>query len=102
MPFLHPLLDNTSASGRIRARLKKAGQAFHANDNIAPFIEKGEVDELRLEVENRMKEVLDALVIDIDNDPNTVGTARRVAKMFIDEVFSAPRVSCPLGWSVSP
>jgi GTP cyclohydrolase I len=88
MPAPTFICDDTSASDRIRARLKDAGQAFRANDNIAPFIEDGELDELRLEVESRMEEVLRALVIDTDNDHNTAGTAHRVAKMFLDEVFA--------------
>lgn len=81
-------VDKPAASKRIQARLKKAGRTFRANENIADFIEAGELDELRLEVEERMGEVLDALVIDTDNDHNTAGTAHRVAKMFIDEVFA--------------
>ncbi len=89
------ICDDTSASSRIQARLKNAGQAFRANDNIAAFIEDGELDELRLEVENRMRDVLDALVIDTDNDHNTVDTAHRVAKMFIDEVFAGRYRAAP-------
>ncbi|MCG3200726.1 MAG: GTP cyclohydrolase 1 [Gammaproteobacteria bacterium] len=76
-----------TASGRIRQRLREAGHRFHANDNIAAFLRAGELDELRGEVEARMHEVLRALVIDTARDHNTVETARRVAKMFIDEVF---------------
>ncbi len=75
------------ASGRIRRRLREAGQRFHANDNIAAFLQPGERDELRSEVEARMHEVLHALVIDTASDHNTAETARRVAKMFVDEVF---------------
>ncbi len=77
-----------AASSRIRSRLKLAAQQFRANDNIAAFIEDGEIDELRAEVADRMHDVLRALVIDTDHDHNTGDTARRVAKMFIDEVFS--------------
>jgi len=87
--------EGVSASNRIRERLRTASQTFRANDNIAAFIEDGELDELRLEVENRMMEVLDALVIDIDNDHNTAGTARRVAKMFVDEVFAGRYSAAP-------
>lgn len=87
--------EETSASARIRARLKKAGQTFRANDNIAAFIEEGELDDLRLEVEDRMQEVLQALVIDTDNDHNTANTARRVAKMFINEVFAGRYQEAP-------
>jgi GTP cyclohydrolase IA len=78
----------TTTSARIRARLKKAGKNFRANDNIADFIEDGEINDLRAEVEDRMQDVLRALVIDTDHDHNTTDTAQRVAKMFIDEVFS--------------
>lgn len=95
MPAPTYICDDTSASSRIQARLKNAGQAFRANDNIAAFIEDGELDELRLEVENRMRDVLDALVIDTDNDHNTVDTAHRVAKMFIDEVFAGRYRAAP-------
>jgi GTP cyclohydrolase I len=79
--------EETSVSRRIRARLKNAERDFRANDNIAAFIEEGELDALRLEVEDRIQEVLQALVIDTDNDHNTADTARRVSRMFIDEVF---------------
>lgn len=87
--------DDISASSRIQARLKNAGQTFRANDNIAAFIEDGELDELRVQVENRIREVLNALVIDTDNDTNTMGTASRVAKMFIDEVFAGRYRAAP-------
>jgi len=76
-----------SASERIRYRLIASNQRYFANDNIAPYIRDGELQELRAEVEARMHEVLHALVIDTQNDHNTQETARRVAKMFVDEVF---------------
>ncbi|HQR72678.1 MAG TPA: GTP cyclohydrolase I [Burkholderiaceae bacterium] len=75
------------ASDRIRRRLIEAGQRYHANDNIAAFIRDGELDELRAEVQGRLQEVLHALVIDTAHDHNTVDTARRVARMFVNEVF---------------
>jgi GTP cyclohydrolase I len=76
-----------TATQRIRQRLSEAGHRFHANDNIAAFLRPGELDELRNEVEARMHQVLDALVIDTASDHNTAETARRVAHMFVDEVF---------------
>ncbi len=76
------------ACDRIRYRLQQAGQRYFANDNIADFIEHGELQELRAEVEARMRDVLHALVIDTENDHNTRDTARRVAKMFVSEVFA--------------
>ncbi len=75
------------ASERIRYRLVGADCRHHANDNIAAFIEDGELDELQAEVQAKMQEVLRALVIDTDSDHNTQDTAKRVAKMFIREVF---------------
>ena len=83
------------ASDRIRYRLISAGQRYHANDNIADFIEDGELGELQDEVQARMQEVLHALVIDTDNDHNTQGTARRVAKMFVREVFAGRYAAAP-------
>jgi GTP cyclohydrolase IA len=74
-------------SKRIRQRLLKANSRFHANDNIASFIEPGEHEELLDEVAGKMKGVLDSLVIDTENDHNTQDTARRVAKMYLNEVF---------------
>lgn len=76
-----------AVSERVRARLVEAGQRFNANDNIAGFIRPGELDELRAEVEARMQEVLNALVIDTAGDHNTTETAHRVARMYVDEVF---------------
>ena len=51
-------------SERIRARLRKAGERYHANDNISRFLEPGELAELQGEVEAKMKRVLESLVID--------------------------------------
>lgn len=79
--------SRTPVADRIRNRLEAAGQRYFANDNISAFIEEGEVEALKGEVEARMREVLQALVIDIESDHNTQDTARRVAKMFLNEVF---------------
>ena len=75
-------------SQKIRERLKNANVRFHANDNIADFLEPGEIDLIFSEVKDKMKDVLDSLVIDTEGDHNTQGTANRIAKMFIKEVFA--------------
>ncbi|GAB4398320.1 MAG: GTP cyclohydrolase I [Rhodoferax sp.] len=75
-------------SVKIRQRIQAARKRFHANDNIAAFIEPGELDLLLDEVEAKMHGVLSSLVIDLDNDHNTADTARRVAKMYLKEVFA--------------
>jgi len=81
---------------QIRERLKASRQRFHANDNIADFIEPGELEKLLDEVEEKMKGVLSSLVIDTDNDHNTTDTARRVAKMYVQEVFKGRFVKPPV------
>lgn len=82
-------------SERIRQRLLDAGQRFHANDNIASYIHENELEALRAEVEEQMQGVLQALVIDVDSDHNTQETAKRVAKMFVHEVFQGRYVEAP-------
>ncbi len=78
----------TPVADRIRERLRRAGVRFHANDNIAPFLEPGELEQLQEEVATAVRGVLRAMVIDIDSDHNTHETANRVAKMYLREVFS--------------
>lgn len=75
-------------STRIRARIKAAGARFHANDNIAGFIEEGELEALQREVQTKLESVLESLVIDVESDHNTQETAKRVAKMYVQEVFA--------------
>jgi GTP cyclohydrolase I len=76
------------ASQRIRERLVAAGRRFHANDNIADIIQgPGELAALEDEVAERLQALLESLVIDTENDHNSRSTARRVARMFLHEVF---------------
>lgn len=90
-----PIARSARASDRIRHRLLEAGQRFHANDNIAAFLRDGELDELCAEVEHQMQGVLRALVIDTQHDHNTANTAKRVAKMFVREVFRGRYETAP-------
>ncbi|MFM9959040.1 MAG: GTP cyclohydrolase I [Phycisphaerales bacterium] len=76
-----------SAAASVRARLIAANRRFHANDSIAEFIQPGELERLQTEVQEHLQRVLDALVIDTTSDHNTQDTAKRVAKMFLTEVF---------------
>jgi len=55
-------------SDRIRARLAAAGERFRANDNIARFIEPGELEALTDEVAERVGDLLRSLVIDTENE----------------------------------
>ncbi len=85
----------TPVSVKIRERIKASKKRFNANDNIADFIEPGELAKLLDEVEIKMKGVLESLVIDTETDHNTGDTARRVAKMYLNEVFNGRYVKAP-------
>ena len=85
----------TPMSVKIRERILAARKRYHANDNIADFIEPGELDLLLDEVTEKMKGVLESMVIDTENDHNTQNTARRVAKMYLKEVFKGRYVEGP-------
>jgi len=82
-----PIQPALPASARIRQRLQAARCRHHANDNIAAFVHEGELEELKAEVQAKAQELLHALVIDTEGDHNTHGTAERLARMYIDEVF---------------
>jgi GTP cyclohydrolase I len=85
----------TPVADRIRERIRTAGARFRANDNIAAFVEDGELEQLQGEVAGKIAEVLQALVIDTEKDHNTQDTARRVAKMYLKEVFAGRYVTQP-------
>jgi GTP cyclohydrolase I len=95
-PAQLPADDNgTPMSVKIRERILAARKRFNANDNIAEFIQPGELDHLLDEVSAKMQTVLDSMVIDTQNDHNTQDTARRVAKMYLKEVFKGRYVEGP-------
>ena len=82
-------------SARIRARILESRQRFHAHDNIAAFLQPGDLELLQEELEGKMRGVLESLVIDTESDHNTQETARRVAKMYLTEVFRGRYVPPP-------
>lgn len=87
--------EGVPVSVKIRERIAAARKRFNANDNIAQFIQPGELAMLLDEVEVKMQGVLDSLVIDTEGDHNTRDTARRVAKMYLNEVFKGRYVEAP-------
>ncbi len=95
LPLSESALAAMPASERIRYRLIGADCRYHANDNISQHIRAGELEELKAEVAVHMQSVLESLVIDTVSDHNTQETAKRVAKMFIDEVFRGRYVPAP-------
>ena len=87
--------EGVPLSVKIRERIVAGRRRFNANDNIADFIEPGELERLLDEVAGKMQGVLQSLVIDTEHDHNTQDTARRVAKMYIQEVFKGRYVKAP-------
>jgi GTP cyclohydrolase I len=75
-------------SDQIKNRIIEAGADFHANNNISAYIKDGELDQLKHELTEKFQAVLKSLVIDVENDPNSKGTAKRLAKMYVDEIMS--------------
>lgn len=88
-------LPAASVSQRVGERLRAAGARFHANDNIADYLEAGELEAIEQEVACKAQALLRALVIDVEHDHNTRETARRLAKMFVREVFAGRYQSAP-------
>jgi GTP cyclohydrolase I len=72
----------------IKARLKNAGKRFFASDNISQFIYADEKPRLIEELTEKFEGVLKSLIIDTENDPNSQDTARRLAKMYVNEIMA--------------
>jgi GTP cyclohydrolase I len=83
------MTDNSlNLSQVIRKRLTDAGARYWAGDNISEYITDKEKDMLVDELTSKFEGVLDSLVIDRFNDPNSQGTARRLAKMYVYEIMA--------------
>ena len=76
-----------SKSEQIKQKLEDAGIRYWAGDNIAEVLQKGDKEELIDELTFKFESVLDSLVIDRHNDPNSQDTGRRLAKMYINELM---------------
>jgi GTP cyclohydrolase I len=72
----------------IRARMKRENKRFWAGDNISEYVHFTDFDNLVDEATIAFEGVLDALLIDRENDPNSKGTARRLAKMYFNEIMA--------------
>jgi GTP cyclohydrolase I len=77
-----------SVSKSITDRIKAAGDRYWASDNISKHIQPSEHLLLIDEITEKFEGVLDSLIIDRHTDPNSQGTARRLAKMYINEIMS--------------
>ena len=85
-----------STSNKIKDRLVAASKRFWAGDNISDYIEEGEKQQLIDELSIKFEDVLQGLVIDTENDPNSNGTGKRLAKMYINELMAGRYESIPV------
>ena len=85
-----------NTSDKIKKRLVEAGDRFWAGDNISAHIEEGEKQQLIDELAVKFEDVLQGLVIDTENDPNSNGTGKRLAKMYINELMSGRYEAMPV------
>ena len=73
---------------QLKARLQDANIRYWAGDNISKVMQAGDKEELINDATIAFEGVLDALLIDRHNDPNSQGTARRLAKMYYNEIMA--------------
>jgi len=79
----------------LRERMQANGKRFWAGDNISDYMHESDRQHLIEEATTAFEGVLDALLIDRENDPNSRGTARRLAKMYFNEIMSGRYDSRP-------
>ena len=82
-------------SKEIIARLKDKGIRYYAADNISEVLEPGDKEKLIDELSGKFHEVLKSLVIDTENDPNSIDTGRRMAKMYVNEIMGGRYKTMP-------
>ena len=81
----------------IKENMKRDGKRFWAGDNVSDYIKENYKETLIEEATNAFEQVLDTLLIDRETDPNSKGTARRLAKMYFNEIMAGrydPKPDC--------
>ena len=80
--------EDANVSELIKERISDDNARFWAGDNISQYLEEGDKQKLIDELTPKFESVLDSLVIDRTNDPNSMDTGRRLAKMYINELMA--------------
>jgi GTP cyclohydrolase I len=80
--------EDANVSELIKERISDDNARFWAGDNISQYLEEGDKQKLIEELTPKFEAVLDSLVIDRFNDPNSMDTGKRLAKMYINEIMS--------------
>jgi GTP cyclohydrolase I len=81
-------LTEKNLSQAIREQMQAGGKRFWAGDNISDYVDESTKEQLIDEATEAFETVLDRLLIDRENDPNSQGTARRLAKMYFNEIMA--------------
>ena len=79
----------------IRFKMKRDKKRFWAGDNVSDYLHEGDKEKLIDEATEAFETVLDRLLIDRENDPNSRGTARRLAKMYFNEIMEGRYAPAP-------
>ena len=72
----------------LREQMRSNGKRFWAGDNVSEFVDEDKKQQLINEATVAFENVLDTLLIDREQDPNSKGTARRLAKMYYNEIMA--------------
>ncbi len=80
--------EETYLADAIRFKMKRDKKRFWAGDNISDYVSEEDKAKLIDEATEAFETVLDRLLIDRENDPNSHGTARRLAKMYFNEIMA--------------
>jgi GTP cyclohydrolase I len=87
--------EEANLADAIRFKMKRDNKRFWAGDNIAEYLHDGDKEILINDATEAFEKVLDTLLIDRENDPNSKGTARRLAKMYFNEIMSGRYEQAP-------
>jgi len=82
-------------SDLVRERMAKDGKRFFACDNVSDYLDDAGREALVKELTEKFNSVLDSLLIDRANDPNSEGTGKRLAKMYVNEIMSGRYYPAP-------
>jgi GTP cyclohydrolase I len=87
--------QETNLADAIRFKMKRDNKRFWAGDNVSDYVSEEDKQVLIKEATIAFEKVLDTLLIDRENDPNSHGTAKRLAKMYFNEIMSGRYETAP-------
>lgn len=88
-------MEDKHFSEVIREKMIKNGKRFFACDNVSEYLDDAGREALVKELTEKFNSVLDSLLIDRANDPNSEGTGKRLAKMYVNEIMSGRYFPAP-------